>query len=415
MGKTKKRILSIFLAVMTATTMLVALPAKALAVGEVCEIVETGVQYMTLDDALMAYTSGETIKFLDDITETTSVYVYGGDELTIDLDGYNWDLNGTSFGADGGTLTVKNGGTITTDAIEACYDGTVTIEGGTVIVSFVDAYEDGTLTIECDTVTVGYNIQAWTDGTIAIECDTVTASYIAAWDGATLSITADINIDDSLYAGGDGTTITVVGNINSTNTGVYAEDDATITVTGNIDAVNWAAFASYGATITVTGDVSIIYTDPDEAYVVVTWNGGNVIINGNVTGTGGSLVTGVYCEYNSQATINGTIDAPRYISLGWWDDEFGNPYEMILTAEDFITPSSRDGYLEYSISYELQGIEYFDVVWVVSIQPNLPLPVDPTLPGTGDTRTLILGSFILLLALMGAGALVLSRRKAQQS
>jgi LPXTG-motif cell wall-anchored protein len=89
-----------------------------------------------------------------------------------------------------------------------------------------------------------------------------------------------------------------------------------------------------------------------------------------------------------------------------------DPYT--ITAMDNDSSSLKDGYMQYSITYlDGNNNSYTDYVWVRL--PLVEFPEDPTLPGTGDTRSLILGSSVLLLALMGAGALVLSRRKVRQS
>jgi len=297
----------------------------------VCEIVG-GAQYTSLLSALTAANSGDTIKFLTSISEYTNLEIYDPDELTIDLNGFDWDLEGGYIYVGGGTLTVTGGG----------------------------------------------NVTAW---------------YIEVISGGTLYFYADYTGEDGLYADGEGSTVTVVGNI--------VVDDR---------AVN----ALYGGVITVTGDISLYNTGNTEHYAVLAVFGGDVTINGNIKASGSELATGVYCEFDSRVTVNGTIDAPRYISLGSYENDSG-VFELILAADDHDGVSSRPGYLQYSRTYDNDGVPGSDYVWVRIGGTNPNPDPGPTIPKTGDFDTLLASSLSLLFALMGAGVLVVSRRKVRQS
>lgn len=295
------------------------------AAGDVCSIGSTS--YPSLAAALAVVSSGETITLLTDITESLEVEIVGAMELTIDLNGYNWDLDGEYIKVDGGALTIKGGGTVTADSVDV-------------------------------------------------------------YNGGTLSITADFKCVDGINALYSGTTVTVVG---------------------NIVAESFAVFAQVGAIITVTGDVSVNNTENYASYVVRA-NDAEVIINGNITGSGGKWVTGVYCTSGGQVTVNGTINAPRYIAFGLWlDDGMGTLNEIIWNVADNDATSKKPGYLQYSYFETWNGLDYFSVVWVRDGTD------DGRLPDTGDSRALGIASSIIFLTLMGVGALVLSRRKALQS
>ena len=298
---------------------------------DICQIGTTG--YPTLDAALAAANSGDTIKFLTSISEYTKLEIYDPDELTIDLNGFDWDLEGGYIYVGGGTLTVTGGGNVTIEQIDV-------ISGGT------------------------------------------------------LFFNADYTGEVGLYSDGEGSTVTVVGNF-------YVNERA-------VNAWN-------GGVITVTGDIFLNNTgNDDEHYAVLAVYGSTITINGNIKASGSELVTGVYCEFDSKVIVNGTIDAPRYISLGYFENESG-AFELILAADDHDEVSSRSGYLQYSRIYDNDGVPGSDYVWVRIGGTNPNPDPGPTIPKTGDFETLLASSCTLLFALMGAGALVVSRRKVRQS
>jgi hypothetical protein len=298
----------------------------------VCEIVG-GAQYTSLANALTAASSGDTIKFLASISEYTFLEIYDPDELTIDLNGFDWDLEGGYIYVGGGTLTVIGGGNVTTELIDV-------ISGGT------------------------------------------------------LYFNADYTGEVGLYADGEGSTVTVVGNF-------YVNERA-------VNAWN-------GGVITVTGDIFLNNTgNDDEHYAVYAVIGSTIIINGDIKASGSELVTGVYCEIDSKVTVNGTIEAPRYISLGYFENDSG-VFELILAAGDFDEVSSKPGYYQYSRTYDDNGVQRSDYVWVRLHRVNPYPDPGPIIPTTGDFDTLLASSLSLLFALMGAGALVVSRRKVRQS
>jgi LPXTG-motif cell wall-anchored protein len=85
--------------------------------------------------------------------------------------------------------------------------------------------------------------------------------------------------------------------------------------------------------------------------------------------------------------------------------------------------------MQYSVSYQGEGNytgDYTDYVWVKNLEIPTPDPgpgtipdpgpgptpnPNPSIPGTGDFDTLLASLLALFLVIMGAGALVVSRRK----
>ncbi|MDR0458837.1 MAG: hypothetical protein LBG68_00005, partial [Coriobacteriales bacterium] len=157
---------------------------------------------------------------------------------------------------------------------------------------------------------------------------------------------------------------------------------------------------------------------------------GIATVGGNVVASGNNAI-GVQVQYSSEVTIEGKITAPTYISFGELtiNDVYYNPYTK--TAADNDSSSMKPDYMQYSVSYQGEGIfagDYTDYVWVKNLEIPTPDPgpgpspgpdpgpgptpnPNPGTPGTGDFDALLASSLALLLAIMGAGALVVSRRK----
>lgn len=308
--------------------------------------------YGTLADALSAAHSGDTITFLTDIEEDITVTVSSGQELTIDLDGYNWGaLFFNGIYVDGGILTITNGGTVTYP---------------------IEVANGGKLFFTADLYNL-YGISVYGAGSTAnVVGDIDAARYgLSAWDEGVITATGDVTVDGAC------------------DKAINAESGAIITVNGNVSA---------------TGPVSIGVYAGDTVGTV----GATVIINGNVT----SENIGAWAEWGSKITIDGTLTAPIYISFGKLDRHDGKGEVTInLTAADFDATSSKPGFLQYSITYQdPQGKILTDTIWVRD--PNFNNNDDDNIvPATGDTLTLIVGASVLILMLMGAGALLYSRRR----
>ena len=488
----------------------------------VCEIVG-GAQYTSLLSALTAANSGDTIKFLTDITEDLGVTVTGPDVLTIDLNNKDWDLVSNNIFVDGGTLTIKGNGTVTVDYVIESDGGRLTIEADIVSgAAGVGVYNGALVNItgNINLPSGGTGIYAENDGTVVRMTGSITVANgynIEAYDGAEVYVTGSListGTSDSvaIYTGDNNSYVELDGNINTTYKAIYAYDYSEVYVKGNIDA-GYDAVSAFDSDITVDGYIKLTADYSDcvvvigessvliggtvtangnamdgiiaggvkatvivvgnvdvtgfECRAVVVYGGGVAEVKGNITAVGksargvftaeegtaiiggsiaangkdaigidafykgiatvgGNVVAtgedaiGVQVQYSSEVTIEGKITAPIYISFGviTINGVSYDPYTK--TAADNDSSSSKTGYKQYSESYQGGGIfpgTYTDYVWVknliISPIPN-PDP-DPTIPKTGDFDTLLASSLSLLFALMGAGALVVSRRKVRQS
>lgn len=225
----------------------------------------------------------------------------------------------------------------------------------------------------------------------------VTASGMYAngayvWGGADISITGDVSATNSgygvwvedgnaaitgdvtagiyaAYATGGNSTITITGDVAATDAdgaGADANNGGTITVNGNASGGRYGAFALYGGTILVTGDATAAggLSPEYSAAVIADGDGSSVSVGGNATLTGsngygvqannGGIVTvggnvsatrsgcyGAYAigyDYGGEITIEGSIDATTYISVGGDTKEPGENNEL----------TTKEGYLTYA-------------------------------------------------------------------
>jgi hypothetical protein len=383
---------------------------------------------------------------------STAVTITGN--ITVES-GYNVDVY------DGASVTVNgnliNTGTADSTAVIANYGAYVDIYGNiTATCCGVSAYGDqsevyvsgnidagigGAVVAGDSAVTVDGNVNMEADGEYCVNAFGDTTIVI----GGNVTAEGEGNIGVLAYGGVDKASVSVGGNViisGEINVAVFADVNGSIEVTGNVivDGDESCGVLAYGgseeASVSVGGNISASGNESVAVYAEVN---STVDVIGDVTATGedvigidaydGAIITvghnvvitgangiGVQVQYGSEVTIEGNIFAPIYISFGplTIDGTLYDPYT--ITAADNDGSSLKDGYLQYSITYmggQSMNIPFTDYVWVRGL--TFEIPDEPTLPGTGDTRALILGSSVLLLALMGAGALVLSRRKAQQS
>ena len=257
--------------------------------------------YVSLASAMANVTSGNTIKPLNNMTETVSSTVTASKTVTFNLNGKTVTLNsssltnngkltitgtGTLTGTSGytirnigtltkmGTSSIKNEGTSQTTVI--VNEGTATISAGTIDGSYkgIETKGTGTLTISEATVTAK-NYAVYSQGT----ANTTTAPAVKIVSG-TIESTAAVSVYNNaaglIYATGgtikqQGSNYVIVNNSTGTiqlsgatveklsGTGGYAAIDnvstGTINVTsGNInDSVSTAIYNTGAGTINVTG------------------------------------------------------------------------------------------------------------------------------------------------------------------
>ena len=163
------------------------------------EIVETGVQYYTMDEAFHAVNAGETIKLLRNYT-TDKVQNSGSKSFTIDLGGFTWtytrsDADCAAFEINYAdvTLTVKNGKIISNTLvglIPTAMSGKILYSGSSLVFEEVEMTAKGHSGIETNggnenvnvtltnctlNVPDGFGIYFPSSGTLTINNSTITA------------------------------------------------------------------------------------------------------------------------------------------------------------------------------------------------------------------------------------------------
>ena len=196
-------------------------------------IVQTGIEYNDLADALAAAQSGDTIRLLQDIDYTQGITI-SGISLTFDLNGFILDVTVDS----GVALAVRDGGELLLLGTES---------GGALNVTSKSGYGVGVTGNSSATVT-----NATGSG----------VGYAAVYAGQSSAITV---------LGDAKNMVTTV-----TSYGVLAFQDSVITVLGNVCGGSYGV-AVFTATVSVSGNVFGNHCG------VYTYNGGSVTIDGELT------------------------------------------------------------------------------------------------------------------------------------
>ncbi len=270
------------------------------------------VQYPTLDAALNAAVSGDTIKLLKDIDYPAGIIITGK-TITFNLNGHN--LNVTSNTSDG--LQVGSGGVVN---IEGSGEFNVTSNAEDGI--GVYAYDGGQATVTNATATgdwdtavyaksggrirvIGDAVSTGTDGTSVILLNLGTDSVIQV-EGDAIATGAN---SQSIY--GEEGIVQVSGNASATTYGI-GFNGGVVEVAGNVNISNggYGVYADNGAKIKVNGNIHVT----DGTGITVLTDGSEVSVKGDVTANGTDCV-GVNAFDGGLATIEGTINAPTYIML----------------------------------------------------------------------------------------------------
>jgi hypothetical protein len=261
----KKSILSLALAIIMVLSLFASMPMTAYAQPPeyVCMIVESGIEYATLSEALSVVADGQTIKLFTDITCSNSITA-DNKSISIDLNSYN--------------LTVDN---VAGHALEASNNG---------ILNISDEIEIGVLTVNSSGAEKS---AAYVDsgGKINITGN-LTAEYPGGFNNQAIF---------GAYANGANSAINIIGNSTGYTAGIYAQNGAVITVTGNVSGSYYGAYAAYGGLVDVTGDVNAGTNGLTVEY------GGIAEIEGDITGSTAIYVmngTGWDAPY---ASINGNV------------------------------------------------------------------------------------------------------------
>lgn len=293
---------SFIMGIMSGISMLDVKTPPASVQGAVCEIVG-GNQYATLDGALAAVTTGQTIKLLANIDYDKIIEV-DGKVLTFDLNGF--DLNVATSSNSG--LTVTNSGEVNLTGqgefnVSGSFYGVFVDQGSATVtnatgVRYGSYAYGGEITVNGNSVATGTNndddwgAYAVNGGTITVSGDATGWDYGACADGNNSKVIVNGNVNgttgsSSIGAYGlNGGRVEVTGDATGLWTGVFVKDNASAAIGGNVTGGDYGAYAfDFHGVITVEGNVT------SDNY-------------------------GAACRGSGQITIDGTISAPLYMSVG---------------------------------------------------------------------------------------------------
>ncbi|UOO38035.1 S-layer homology domain-containing protein [Oscillospiraceae bacterium CM] len=351
---------------------------------DVCQIGDT--KYTSLADALDELTSGQTITLLSDITYNERIWAGSSyrPSLSLDLNGYELDISNVEVpiaAIDGYDILVTDssepgGGTLilTTTSGDSAPTGVTAVGIGSSVL--VDSSVTTTITATGDN---SKGVSAYNGGSVEIGSGNITSDTYGIYTYGMSGDTASL--------------ITFTGNITATGVdseGLEANSGGEITINGNVSGGRYGALAMYAGTISVSGNVTAFgnLSPQYSAAAAAEGNGSSVAVGGNATVTGsygygalannGGVVTvggdvsatgtgcyGVYAigyDYGGEITIDGTIDAATYISVG------GN----VRTPNQTDESPAKAGYLTYSYGDPASTVwvknQFSAFVWVVTNQ-----------------------------------------------
>ncbi|MCL2863346.1 MAG: hypothetical protein FWE54_04585 [Methanimicrococcus sp.] len=314
----------------------------------VCEIVETGVRYHDLADALDDVLTGQTIKLLVDLDYNSGIFV-DDIKITFDVTGYVFNVTSTQGDAlevtgAGGEVNLIDGGTGEFNVIcrDSSKGGVNATAGGNAMVTNVMSDGFGvyanraSVTVSGNVTGAAGGVSAELDSVISVGGDVASSGSrgVAAGNSSSVTIGGNVTGDVAVYygaiadIGGDVTnssgshgvhafidaTVTVGGNVTGNMTGVWATGNSFVDVVGDVTG-NGIGVQAEDSIVDVGGDVtgnnigvqaidSIVSVDGDVTSNDIGLNAHYSLINvgGDVTGDS----AGVYLEFS---TVNVGGDA----------------------------------------------------------------------------------------------------------
>ncbi|MCD8309266.1 MAG: hypothetical protein LUD19_05355, partial [Clostridia bacterium] len=217
--------------------------------------------YATLQDAINAAASGDTVVITAETITLTETLTISGKDITVDLNG------NTVTASDSATITVESGASLT--ITDSGSTGTIANTG-----SYYAIVTNGTLTVQGGTITnTNYRAINGTSGSVInVEGGTVSGDYGVRSDGGTINIYENATIN--------GVTAGVVG-FGAT---VYMEG-------GTVTASIYGVYLEMGITDTKAASKATI-------------TGGTITASGNTS----SWVMGIVAGAQSDVTISGTVE-----------------------------------------------------------------------------------------------------------
>ncbi|UWG98632.1 cell wall-binding repeat-containing protein [Dehalobacter sp. DCM] len=251
----------------------------------VCEITDTTTKYTTLTDALAEVTDGQTIKLLADIDYTDGL-VLENKHLIFNLNGYTLNVSSTDDWGQG--IEVHDGSIL---EIDDSLGGELNAIGSNNPEKYgsglrLDGNSTATVT---NVISYGYaNGADCTEGTLTIKGDVHSGN-----NGVFAQAGGQVIVKGTIYSGGQGA--------------ISSLEDTSIIIDG--DVISSGSGITCGAgTLLVKGDIQCTYNGVSVAF------GGSAEVYGDVT-VGGAFGNYAVNVTAGTATINGTLTAPKYISL----------------------------------------------------------------------------------------------------
>lgn len=306
-----------------------------------------GILYATLDEALAAVDDGQTIKLLDDITDSDGISITNGKAFTIDLDGHI--LNVTNSGDLAKGLEVTNGSAVDLD--DSVAGGAFNVSGS----SYGVYADDATIIVSSAMASEGTAVVALNGADITVNGNAggTSGGVFANNSSVTVKGDAESTDDGTVAVNSQGSTVHVYGSAiahgGSSSHGVLGSGN--VTIDGNAEGSQYGvAFSGDFSIVNIEGNVIARGTDDEGTGFYcfgASASGGNINIGGNVIAADG---TGVHGAGSGKVTIDGTVTAATYIKFS-----FGG-VTTIKTIEDKTLPTTLSGYDTYSSD--------FSTVWI---------------------------------------------------
>jgi hypothetical protein len=300
-----------------------------------------GAKYATLQEAVDAAGSGDTVTLLKDVTVTSAVTVASGKEFTLDLNGHTLSRTDHWWAIENsGNLTIQdsgaNGKISAPGAIQNKAGATLTLKSGTIDGTSVETINNkGTAYVQGATVT-NSNGGAGFENYGAL---TVSSGSVSGHNGI-----------NNYYNG----YLTVSGgSVTGYYCGVYSsKGNSTVIVTGGtITGTNEHGILSFGAnsTVTVSGTAKIEGKDYGILNGATSEDGNKPYACGPLTITGGE-VTGEYGVYvvGSEATLSGGTITGSVQSVTL--QQGAN-----VTVKDNVSLASESGFGIVVLGYQYNG------------------------------------------------------------
>ena len=250
-----------------------------------------GTQYETLEAAIEAAQTGDTVLVVNEITDLSQITIPAGKKITLDLGNQKVSGDAGLFKVPYGTsLTVQNG-TLESVATNgyAIYVASNDEKGGTFVLK-----EDATIKT---TGTGSGAVRGYADANITINGTIDAATYgVVVTKSAKLTVNSPAVIKGSENAiasngnsGNGGYTITIKGGTigtDDTNTAIYHQNNGTLTINGGTVKGKTAVYVKSGKT-TINGGTFISTKNPGENYSY----------NGNGTNSTGDTIVVDNCGY----------------------------------------------------------------------------------------------------------------------